>query len=104
MSNEVIIEGPNVAHNVVPTGDAHDHDGHHHEQHFIWKYIFSQDHKIIAKQFLITGMIWAIIGALFSVFFRLQLGFPDKSFPILQQFLGHWAKGGKLEPEFYYAL
>ncbi|RYY47754.1 MAG: cytochrome c oxidase subunit I [Chitinophagaceae bacterium] len=82
--------------------DAH-HEHHHHET-FISKYVFSQDHKMIAKQFLITGIIWAIIGGLFSVIFRLQLGYPDQTFPFLEDLLGHWAKGGKLQPEFYYAL
>jgi cytochrome c oxidase subunit I len=84
---------------------AHDaqHEHHHHET-FITKYVFSQDHKMIAKQFLITGMIWAIIGGLFSVLFRLQLGYPESTFPWLEDLLGHWAKGGKLQPEFYYAL
>ena len=62
------------------------------------------DHKMIAKQFLITGIIWAIIGGLFSVLFRLQLGFPGQSFPILETFFGNWAKGGTIQPEFYYAL
>ncbi|HQU55868.1 MAG TPA: cbb3-type cytochrome c oxidase subunit I [Chitinophagaceae bacterium] len=80
------------------------HDGHGHHQSFISKYIFSQDHKTISKQFLITGIIWAMIGGLFSVLFRLQLGFPDQSFPILETFFGHWAKGGHIQPEFYYAL
>ncbi|MCL4109846.1 UNVERIFIED_CONTAM: hypothetical protein GTU68_028755 [Idotea baltica] len=47
------------------------------------------DHKIIARQFLITGMVWAIIGAGMSIIFRLQLGFPNES---------------TLMPEFYYAL
>lgn len=102
MSNQIIIEGPNVAHSPEGHTDHHDHD--HHKQHFITKYIFSMDHKTIGKQFLITGIIWAIIGALFSVFFRLQLGFPEDTFPIMETFLGHWAKGGKLTPEFYYAL
>ena len=83
---------------------AHGHGGHdHHEQHFINKYIFSLDHKMIGKQYLISGIIWAIIGALFSVFFRLQLGFPDESFEILK-LLGHWSQGGKITPEAYYAL
>lgn len=80
-----------------------DHHGHHH-QSFISKYIFSMDHKTIGKQFLITGIIWAIIGGLFSVLFRLQLGFPNQTFPILETFFGHWAKGGTIHPEFYYAL
>lgn len=91
---------PEVAH-----GTHHDeHHVHHHHETFITKYIFSQDHKMIARQFLITGIIWAIIGGLFSVLFRLQLGFPDQSFPILETFFGKWAEGGKIKPEFYYAL
>jgi len=82
--------------------DAH-HEHHHHET-FITKYVFSQDHKMIAKQFLVTGIIWAIIGGLFSVIFRLQLGYPEATFPWLEDLLGHWAAGCKLKPEFYYAL
>ncbi|MCW3462649.1 cytochrome c oxidase subunit I [Chitinophaga nivalis] len=83
--------------------DHHDHD-HHHEDSFISKYVFSMDHKMIAKQFLITGIVWAIIGAFFSVLFRLQLGFPDATFPWLESILGHWAKGGRITAEAYYAL
>lgn len=59
---------------------------------------------MIAKQFLITGIVWAIIGGLFSVLFRLQLGFPDETFPILETFFGKWAEGGRIKPDFYYAL
>jgi cytochrome c oxidase subunit 1 len=62
------------------------------------------DHKTIGKQFLITGIIWAIIGGLFSVLFRLQLGYPEESFPILETVFGNWAKGGQIQPEFYYGL
>ena len=88
--------------------DDHHHDGHddhHHEpETFLTKYIFSQDHKMIAKQFLFTGMFWAIVGALLSVLFRMQLGWPDTSFPFLETILGKWAEGGKLSADFYYAL
>ena len=97
MSNEAILHQSGI-HDV-----GHVQEHHHHES-FITKYVFSQDHKMIAKQFLITGMVWAIIGGLFSVIFRLQLGYPESTFPWLEDFLGHWAKGGKLDPEFYYSL
>lgn len=80
------------------------HGTHLHHEPFITKYIFSQDHKIISKQFLITGMIWAFIGGFFSVVFRLQLGFPDTTFPWMETLFGHWAAGGHLTPEFYYSL
>lgn len=84
---------------------AHAEDGHHHHHEtFITKYVFSQDHKMIAKQFLITGMVWALLGGLMSVLFRLQLGYPDSSFPWLETLLGKWAKGGHISPEAYYAL
>jgi cytochrome c oxidase subunit 1 len=87
------------------THHDHEHHGHHeHHETFITKYVFSQDHKMIAKQFLITGIIWAFIGGLFSVIFRLQLADPNATYPWLEDLLGHWAKGGKLNPEFYYAL
>ncbi len=96
-----------VLHSHAGTHVAHDvhHNGHgHHHQSFISKYIFSMDHKTIGKQFLITGIIWAIIGGLFSVLFRLQLGFPGQSFPILETFFGSNAAGGTIHPEFYYSL
>ena len=87
--------------------ESHGHDDHgHHEHHdtFLTKYVFSQDHKMIAKQFLITGMVWAVLGGLMSVLFRLQLGYPDSTFPFLEDLLGKWAKGGRITPEAYYAL
>ncbi len=85
---------------------AHDdHHDDHHDQPFIYKYIFSTDHKTIAKQFLITGIFWAIIGGGLSVIFRLQLGFPDLSLEFLRPILGGWiSEAGKLDPEFYLAL
>jgi cytochrome c oxidase subunit I len=89
----------------VDAPHVHDHhEHHHHKETFISKYVFSQDHKMISKQFLITGMIWAIIGGLFSVLFRLQLGYPNETFPWLEDILGKWAEGGKIADEFYYAL
>jgi cytochrome c oxidase subunit 1 len=100
MSNEAILQG----HETGVHDLGHDAHTHHHHETFITKYVFSQDHKMIAKQFLITGMTWAVIGGLFSVLFRLQLGYPESTFPWLEDLLGHWAKGGKLDPEFYYSL
>ena len=77
------------------------HSGH---QSFVTKYIFSQDHKMIARQFLITAIFMAFFALLLSILFRLQLAWPDRSFPILEVFLGKWAEGGRLNPEFYLAL
>ena len=98
MNEQVLHENPLVVHDTS-------HASHeHHKQSFITKYIFSEDHKMISHQFLITGIIWAIIGGFFSVVFRLQLGFPDQTFPFLEDIFGSHAAGGRLDPEFYYAL
>lgn len=84
---------------------AHDHHDHEHHDNFITKYIFSTDHKMIGKQFLVTGIFWAIIGGLLSLIFRLQLGFPEMSLEWLRPILGGWiTPDGALDPEFYLAL
>ncbi|MFM8913652.1 MAG: cbb3-type cytochrome c oxidase subunit I [Flammeovirgaceae bacterium] len=86
---------------------AHDDHSHEHEHHgnFWTTYVFSEDHKVIAKQFLITGMIWALIGGVLSVLFRLQLGFPEANLSWLKPVLGGWlTPEGKIDPEFYLAL
>jgi len=77
---------------------------HHHKATFLNTYVFSQDHKMIAKQFLITGITMAFIGMLLSLLFRIQLAYPDKSFPLLETLLGRFAPGGRLSPDFYMSL
>ena len=88
---------------------VHTHaDEHGHGQHketFITKWVFSQDHKMIARQFLVTGVIMAFIGMGLSILFRIQLAWPDKSFPFLETLLGkNFAEGGRLKPDFYESL
>ena len=54
--------------------------GHHHKETFVTKYIFSQDHKMISKQYLITGLLMGIVGIGMSLVFRMQLAWPEKPF------------------------
>ena len=93
-------------HSHIEAHDYHEHE--HHELHWIRKYVFSEDHKVIAKQFLISGILWAIIGGSFSLLFRLQLGFPGANLVWLKPLLGEWivmdGGVGKIDPEFYLAL
>ena len=79
-------------------------DHHHHKETFITKYIFSQDHKMIAKQYLITGMFMGVIGVFMSMLFRLQLAYPDQSFSIIEAFLGKGGEGGQMTPDMYMGL
>lgn len=88
----------------------HDHLGHHddhghHEESFVSKYIFSQDHKMIGKQFLMTAVFMGIIAMLLSILFRIQLAWPGESSDFISFFLGEtWAPGGVLSEDMYLGL
>ena len=82
----------------------HEHE-HHHKDTFITKYIFSIDHKMIAKQYLITGIIMGIIGVGMSMLFRMQLAWPEESFRIFNILLGDkFAPNGVMANDIYLAL
>ncbi len=85
-------------------GHDHEHE-HHHKDTFITKYIFSIDHKMIAKQYLLTGIFMGIIGVLLSLLFRLQLAWPEESFKILNIILGDkFAPNGVITNDKYLAM
>ncbi len=90
--------------NLVSQAHVAEHD--HHEPDSFWrKYIFSEDHKTIAKQYLFSGIFWSIIGISMSVIFRLQLGFPNMELGFLKPVLRGWITDtNKLDPNFYLAL
>jgi cytochrome c oxidase subunit 1 len=77
---------------------------HHHQEDFLFKYIFSTDHKMIAKQFMITGFIMGFIGMVMSTLFRLQLGWPGESFWLVDTLMGSWAENGVMAPDKYLSL
>ncbi len=77
---------------------------HHHKETFVTKYIFSQDHKMIAKQYLITAIVMGIIGVFMSMLFRLQLAYPEESFSIIEAFLGRHGENGVMTPDMYLSL
>src|SRR5688500_6108639 len=82
---------------------VHDHDDH--EESFVSKYVFSQDHKMISRQFLITAVIMAVVAMTMSVIFRMQLAWPGEKFAFVNALLGDkWAKDGILDPNMYLAL
>ncbi|WOH38405.1 cbb3-type cytochrome c oxidase subunit I [Thalassotalea fonticola] len=49
----------------------------HEPSGFIRKYIWSQDHKVIAIQYAVTAIFVGLIALVLSGMMRLQLGFPD---------------------------
>ena len=93
------------------SAEAHNHDHghddheHHHKDTFITKYIFSIDHKMISKQYLITGIFMGIIGVGMSMLFRMQLAWPEESFKIFNVLLGDkFAPNGVMSNEIYLSL
>ncbi|MDE2038558.1 MAG: cbb3-type cytochrome c oxidase subunit I [Elusimicrobia bacterium] len=77
----------------------------HPPQGFIQKYVFSQDHKIIALQYLITAWIFLLIGFVFIMVMRWSLAFPGTPIPWIGRFLpADLAPNGVISGQFYNSL
>ena len=90
----------------APVGaHAHDAHAHHHEQSFVTKWIFSQDHKVIGIQYTITALLFLLFGFSLMALMRYQLAFPMQPIPVIGSLLGAAnAPGGIMLPEFYNQL
>ena len=81
------------------------HPVHHTEPTgFIWKYIFSKDHKVIGIQYLLLAMTAVAVGMTLSVFMRLRLAWPEEKWPMLQKVFTEGFAGGPMTPEFYLSM
>ncbi|HWP58583.1 MAG TPA: cbb3-type cytochrome c oxidase subunit I [Candidatus Acidoferrales bacterium] len=69
-------------------------EAHHEEPGFWHTYLFSTDHKTIAKQYLSLGLFWAIVGGFTVYLIRWQLAYPETKVP-------GW---GFIAPDFYNVL
>jgi cytochrome c oxidase subunit 1 len=81
----------------------------HGEQSFIWKYVFSVDHKTIGIQYLVTSFTFLFIGFCMMLLMRWQLAQPDQPFPVIGDLLGKILGDDKMPtgvmlPEFYNQL
>lgn len=74
------------------------------KQSFISRYIFSFDHKMIGKQYFTLAMTMGLIGGILAVLIRLQLGFPSRPWPFLENLFPVGMAGGIMTPEFYVSL
>lgn len=91
----------------LTNGDPVAHEHHHaHRQSFIRTYIFSTDHKMIAKQFMIAAIFFLFVGGAFALFIRWQLAYPGQPIPVIGQLLPDtWVNpDGALLPDFYNQL
>ena len=71
---------------------------------FVWKYIFSLDHKVIGIQYILLAIVAVFLGMGLSLLVRLRLVWPDKSFALLGSLFPEGAPDGVMTPEFYLAM
>src|SRR5262245_7202682 len=90
--------------------DSNAHDDRHEEQHihpettsFLRKYVFSTDHKVIAKQFIWLGLMFLLVGGTMATMIRWQLANPGQPFPVLGK-LVFGGSDGIVSPAAYASL
>jgi cytochrome c oxidase subunit 1 len=81
-----------------PPPAPHPHPG------WVRRYVFSTDHKIIGVQYILTGLLMALLGAALATLIRLQLGWPEHQWTALSRLLPVGMPGGVMTPEFYLAV
>jgi cytochrome c oxidase subunit 1 len=85
--------------------EAHAEGVHAHApQSFIWRYVFSKDHKVIGIQYYVTAMLMALVAGLLAMLVRLQLAWPEKLLPGMSSILPTGYTDGVMNPEFYAML
>jgi len=64
---------------------GHGAHAEHHELGFVRTYIFSEDHKMIGRQFLFMALFMMSIGGLMAMLMRWELAWPETAVPLM-----HW--------------
>lgn len=91
-----------ITHEELHGAHSHEHEEHH-KPSFLYKYIFSTDHKVIGIQYGLTSMLFLLFGFFLMMVMRWSIAFPNKPMPaILAAVLGeHWAPGGVVSADLY---
>src|SRR3990167_5977049 len=80
-------------------------DTHHHRPSFIWRYVFSTDHKVIGIQYGITALLFLFFGFSLMMLMRWQLAYPGQPIPFIGGlFSAELVDAGVMKPEFYNQL
>ena len=86
--------------------ETHASHAHHPELSFFRKYIWSEDHKTIALQYLFTSLAFLLVGGLLAMGVRFQLAFPNAPVPFIGTLLPSWlvTSSGAIQPGGYNGL
>jgi cytochrome c oxidase subunit 1 len=76
---------------------------HPHPDSFWRRYVFSVDHKVIARQFLLIGLFFLGFGGLQAMLIRWTLAWPGEPMPLLGS-LFYRDSGGVVPPDGYATL
>jgi cytochrome c oxidase subunit 1 len=76
----------------------------HHAPGFLRTYIFSEDHKMIGRQFLIMALFMMSIGGLMAMLMRWELAFPETQVPGFQWVPEPFMYEGAIPPNTYNAM
>jgi cytochrome c oxidase subunit 1 len=71
---------------------------------FIWKYVFSLDHKIIGLQYYALSLLAVFVGMVFSWLMRIHVIAPNAAIKGLHLLSANGTRGDVMTPEFYLAL
>jgi cytochrome c oxidase subunit 1 len=83
---------------------AHAAHDHHETPSFISHYVFSLDHKMIARQFLFLGLLMLLVGGILAMLIRWQLAWPETAVPGLNFIPEPYMYGGIIPPQTYNAI
>ncbi len=84
--------------------EIHGAHAEHHELGFVRTYLFSTDHKMIAKQFLFVALFMMSIGGLMAMLMRLELGWPESQWSFLSIFPQTLAQDNAITPNTYNSM
>ncbi len=88
----------------VAADAAHAVPGHHEEVSFWRTYVFSQDHKMIGRQFLFLGLLMLMIGGTLAMMVRWELAWPETAVPGFSWIPEPYMYEGVIPPQTYNAL
>jgi cytochrome c oxidase subunit I len=71
---------------------------------FVRRYVFSLDHKVIAKQYFALSLVAVFLGMILSWVMRIHLVWPNARIPGLELISKVGAPGGIITPEYYLSL
>ena len=83
---------------------AHGAHAEHHQLSFLRTYIFSEDHKMIGRQFLFMALFMMSIGGLMAMLMRWELAFPETAVPGFHWVPEPFMYDGAIPPNTYNAM